>query len=125
MIVMRFVKSFGMAAGCFLLSACVSMQVSQQSGYKKQTVKRRQLSLLRLHSWRADGAFSIIQQDNQTIANYKWRQSGRSSFNLQIFGPLSMGLVTINAQPGQVVLQQGKKTLRAASANALLQDDLG
>ena len=115
------------AAFCLLfdLSACANLDVHQQTHFVKRPVKVRQHAQRDLHSWYASGAFSVIQNKKSTIVSYKWWQRSRNNYTLQMFGPLSLGLVTVRAKPGAVVLQRGKKTNTASSARILLKQQLG
>ena len=108
-----------------LLTACANFNVAQQNDFAKRTIIKRQQAGRHLHSWYVSGAFSITQNNKQTIASYKWWQRAKQSYTLQIFGPLSLGLVTVRSTPGSVALQQGKKTTTATSASDLLKQQLG
>jgi outer membrane lipoprotein LolB len=108
-----------------LMCGCANLNVQQQASFKKISVEQRQVAQKRLTAWKVAGAFSIRQNNKQTIASYKWQQKSKNIFDLKIFGPLGVGVVSINSTADSAVLRRGNKIRTAATAADLLYDELG
>jgi outer membrane lipoprotein LolB len=76
-------------------------------------------------SWILRGKMGIRTPDKTESASVYWRQQN-DQYAIKLFGPLGIGAVELNGQPGKVIFidNQGKH-YQASSPEALLQQNLG
>ena len=119
-------------AGCLigtltLLSGCTTLKLptGPQTTFKKQSWQQRRLALEKVQRWKIDGAFSIRQPNNSSIANYEWQQSGKT-YNIRINSSLGIYSVVIAGKPGRITLRRSdNKSFSARSPEQLMQQQLG
>ena len=119
-------------AGCLigtlaLLSGCTTLSLPSgpQTAFKKQSWQQRQQTLKKVQRWNIDGAFSIRQPGNSSIANYEWQQVGKS-YNIRIHSSLGIYSVAINGRPGRITLRRSNnQSFSARSPEQLMQQQLG
>jgi outer membrane lipoprotein LolB len=86
---------------------------------------QRETQLSAIRSWNLQGAMSIRQNGQVTLASISWQQQGRS-FNQTLSGPFSLGGVRISGYPGRVTLwRSATDQITAPSPEALLQQEFG
>lgn len=109
-----------------LLSGCTTLSVPKKTThftYQPWTERKKQLE--QIENWHLNGAFSVQQAKSNTIANYYWQQHGQR-YDIQIHSALDLYSLQIQGKPHQVILKESQqKTVRAASAEALMQRRLG
>jgi outer membrane lipoprotein LolB len=127
-------KTFSLGCACLMIAGCAglrqptptvptALQQTWEERYQKFGNHYDQLN--NIQSWTIKGSTSI-QHDNKTeIASLTWTQQF-AQYNISLFGPLSLGRVTISGAPGMVTLAQSNKpTVSAKSPEQLMQKQLG
>ncbi len=85
--------------------------------------RSQQLSSIR--AWSIHGSTSIQHQNKTDMASLTWIQRDEG-YNISLFGPLSLGRVTIQGGPGRVTLTRSNKPpVSASSPEQLMQRELG
>lgn len=74
--------------------------------------------------WTQRGSLQIVTKHQKWRAHWVWRQR-RDRYTILVSGPLGMGSVRIDGEPGNVVLRQGRQHWEATSAEQLMQQQLG
>lgn len=72
-----------------------------------------------LNHWLVSGKAGFIQMGQVRSARFHWQQEG-TSFHITLSGPLGVGKMMIEGQPGLVTLQTDKGKYSASTANELL-----
>jgi outer membrane lipoprotein LolB len=105
------------------LTSCTTF--SPASPPLKMSWKERQLKLKRLNTWNIQGVIAIHATSNSGSATLNWQQT-HQNYVLALFGPLGMGSIQIQGQPGNVLLRNAQgQEYRARSPEQLLHDQTG
>lgn len=109
------------------ISACSSVHSPANPIISDSAVKsQKSQSSESMQAWSLSGSISIVQPQHSTIATLSWTQYNPNTYNLLLYGPLSLGQIQIQGQPGMVTLQQsGHPTVTASNAEALILKQLG
>jgi outer membrane lipoprotein LolB len=127
-------RTFLLGCACLMIAGCAGVRQPSSTAptAPKQTWEGRYhgfvnhyVQVNNIQSWTIKGSTSI-QHDNKTeIASLTWTQQF-AQYNISLFGPLSLGRVTISGAPGMVTLTQSNKpTVSATSPEQLMQKQLG
>lgn len=118
---------------CLIMSGCAGLRQptttpatpTTQTPATAPTWQERHQQLSHVQAWVIQGSTSI-QHDNKTdVATLSWTQQS-SQYNISLYGPLSLGRVTISGRPGLVSLTQSNKpTVSASNPEQLMQRQLG
>lgn len=111
-----------------LLSSCVSLKVpSGPNDFGHERMEQRQARLLKINTFYARGAFSLVQSGEKPIlANYTWQQSGQSAYDIRVFSPLNLFNIQLIGQPDSVkLIRSSKESLQASSPDRLLKKSMG
>lgn len=88
--------------------------------------KQRQADFARMSAWRLQGKVGVQFQDQSASFNMSWLQNGNDGYEMNIKNPLTGSIVAyLKGSPGEVTLQTNGKTYQDASAERLLQGQLG
>lgn len=85
-------------------------------------VLQRQLAALQ--HWSMEGKLAIRTPDDSHSARIQWQQQGEG-FDIHLSGPAGLKPTRIYGMPGGVVFEQGDRTERAGSAEALSEKLIG
>lgn len=116
-----------------LLSGCTHFQqpsaptltAPQKAATAGLTWEQRQQQLNSIQGWTIRGSTSIQHQNKTDMASLTWTQQSRN-YNISLFGPLSIGRVSVIGNPNSVTLAQtNKPTASAANPEQLMQKQLG
>jgi outer membrane lipoprotein LolB len=124
---MKFLKITLLLLACMLLAACVSMRPATISAQNKKIPwSRRKFDLNQITAWKLSGAVAVKLPSKAFTASLNWRQKNTGRYTLNLFGPLGVGAVVLNGEPGEVILQNssGQKFM-AATPEQLLRDHMG
>ncbi len=120
-------------SSCLLLMSCATTPPQQPTNVAVAPAAPQILSwpqryaqLRDINSWNILGSVSIQHQNKTDMASLTWVQQYSSRYSLALYGPLSLGKVSIIGQPNLVTLEQaGHPPVSAKSAEALMQQQLG
>jgi len=77
-----------------------------------------------LDSWQLQGRVNVRYDNESHTPRIRWMQQS-GEYHIRLWGTFNAGNTSIIGRPGFVVLEQGNQTLRAASAEALILQQLG
>jgi outer membrane lipoprotein LolB len=87
---------------------------------------QRYAQLSNIESWNLNGSVSLHHQDKTDMASVNWTQQQSSVYDIALYGPLSLGKISIIGQPNQVTLEQsGHPPVSAKNGETLMQQQLG
>lgn len=121
---------------CVLLTGCASLQkpstpaastaaATPQAAAKPTTWEQHLSEVKQINSWALRGSVSISHTNKTDLASLRWQQQP-GNYNIMLSGPLSIGRVGLSGSEGSVTLaQSGKQSVTAASAEQLMQQQLG
>jgi outer membrane lipoprotein LolB len=117
---------FVIACLCFLVSCTRLPDISSTTTrYQQQSWQQRRLALSEVTHWHIDGAFSVRQPQQSTIAAYQWQQQ-ETQYRIHIYSSLDLYGINIVGRPGAVTLWRAQnQPLTANSPEALMQQTLG
>ncbi len=89
------------------------------------SLETRTNQAINLRSWKIDGLISIVTSDQELSANLRWQQHLQENYEINLFGPLNMGAVSIVGNVSGVVLKANNNVYQAKSAEGLLLQYMG
>jgi outer membrane lipoprotein LolB len=110
-----------------ILTGCTHLQTSPESqiSYKRLSWQQRQQALKHIADWDINGAFSIRQPNQTTIASFEWTQKEKN-YRIRINSSLDLYGVNIVGRPGLVMLWRAQNEhFSARSPEQLMQQQLG
>lgn len=128
---------------CVLLAGCATTQQPTTSSTTSTTTtgtattaanttqpaltwEQRYSQLKQVGSWSLNGSVSIQRANKTDMASMQWQQQQPHVFNVALYGPLSLGRISIASSGNSVTLtQSGKQPVSATSAEQLMQQQLG
>lgn len=117
-------KALLIPIACISLAACANFTKAPHN--KKIPWQQRRATLLKIKSWHIRGAIALATSKQSFSASLHWQQSSINHYQVDLFGPLGIGAVSIVSTPGKVTLKTSdNKTITGKSAEALLQQQLG
>ncbi len=88
--------------------------------------QQRQTDFARMASWRLQGKVGLQFKDQSASFNLSWLQNGADQYEMNIKNPLTGSIMAyLKGNRGDVTLQANGKTYKDASAERLLQGQLG
>ena len=106
-----------------LLSGCAELAFLTRDPQSEWS--DRQAALSSISHWEARGRVGLRLSDDSSTANLRWRQM-EADFDILLSGPLGQGVGRLEGRPGAVLYRSAKgETVRAASAEALMNEQLG
>ena len=78
-----------------------------------------------IHAWEISGGIAAKSPKEAWTAPYHWSQQGPNQYHLRLMGPLGGKTIFIKQNNGQVIYQEGQKTITASSAESLLMKETG
>jgi len=107
-------------AGCAHLSSEHERQVM-----RFQSWHERQIALRKVDNWEIDGAFSVQENGQVTMASYTWIQRG-SWYQMRIHSALNLFSVLVVGKPGAVTLWRSQDKYETAyTPEELMRSQLG
>jgi outer membrane lipoprotein LolB len=88
-------------------------------------VEKRKAETATISSWDIHGALSAKTKAKGFSATLNWLQSGPSSYQIRLVGPLGGGAVLINKKGSTITLQDGAKKSTSTNADQLLMNNTG
>ncbi|TDQ38974.1 lipoprotein insertase outer membrane protein LolB [Thiopseudomonas denitrificans] len=119
-------QRFLLFAALLLLGACQSFSSRDSIDGSGSPALWRQHSqqVSRLDAWDINGKLAIRSQAQSGSGVLFWLQR-QDYFDIRVTGPLGQGATRLTGRPGQVQLTTPQLELNAASAEALMQNQLG
>ena len=111
----HWIRAVSLLLSVIFFSGCVSNQT-----YPPKTPEQ----LLAKTKWQAKGKIGIRQDGKAHSAYFDW-QNHNQNYVIRISGALGVGGAKLEKQAGNIILTTKKDTLRAHSAEALLDQSLG
>jgi outer membrane lipoprotein LolB len=108
-----------------LLTGCATLPSDQAPLNQSMSWEARKTQLQTVQTWKLEGAMAIKTPQGGQTANLAWTQSSAQSYEINLFGPLGAGRISLLGQPNEVTLQANGKTQTADSPELLMQDMLG
>lgn len=104
------------------LGGCVQMTAAPGKAQNKQEAwSTRYAQLLKINTWRIEGAMAVHNDKQAQSANVTWIQKAQRRYKMYLSGPLGAGAMELSGRPDHVRLQTGDgKTHEATSPEALL-----
>lgn len=88
--------------------------------------KQRQEQFARMSQWRMQGKVGVQFQEQSASFNLSWLQNGNGTYEMNIKNPLTGAIAAyLTGSATEVTLQANGKTYKDASAERLLQGQLG
>lgn len=107
------------------LSGCAQFATPPKQRLPSYTWAQRLAILSNIHSWNLDGAISIQSSKGADMGSFTWRQQN-ATYRIALSGPLGIGGIKIQGQPGKVTLSKSaKETYSASNPEQLMQQRLG
>lgn len=113
-------------ASIFLLTACAPPRPAEELPTNKEMpLEKRKAETATISSWNIHGAMAAKNKAKGWSATMNWVQSGPSTYQIRLMGPLGGGAVLINKKGSNITLQDGPKTASSTNADELLQKQTG
>ncbi len=123
---MKKLQYFAVSIFLIILSGCAT-QIEppfDHPTYTKKPWKQRRVNLADKTSWEIQGAVSIQSRGKAQMGSFNWKQI-QQRYAINIYGPLNLGAIGIQGLPGRVTLFKPTGSFSAATAEALMQQQLG
>ncbi|HLD16332.1 MAG TPA: lipoprotein insertase outer membrane protein LolB [Coxiellaceae bacterium] len=105
------------------LAACSTLPSSRS--FQSIPPPERQHQLAALQEWSNWGVLSLQNRSQSLIASFRWNQQDKA-YHIQLDAALNVGAITIEGEPGHVLLRESAKQFyRATSPEALMAQQLG
>ncbi|MEB4592390.1 lipoprotein insertase outer membrane protein LolB [Candidatus Thiothrix sp. Deng01] len=119
--------------GCCLLTlgGCASQNQPRHttevaSPAAESAWRQRQADFARMSAWRLQGKVGVQFKEQSASFNMSWLQNGNDGYEMNIKNPLTGSIVAyLKGNASEVTLQTNGKTYKDASAERLLQGQLG
>lgn len=115
--------------GSIALTGCVSVKppASAPTTFNYLSLSQRQAQLIRVNSFIASGAFSIVEAGRRPVfANYQWAQNNPRSYRIRVSSALNLFNIVIVGRPHSVTLLKGaKQSISAPTPEALIKHEMG
>lgn len=116
-----------------LLAACTAHKTANQPTQQNQpttankvvSVEQRKAETKTISSWEIRGALAAKNKAKGWSAAMNWIQSGPSSYQIRLIGPLGAGSVLISKNGGVITFQDGPKKITSGNADELLLQQTG
>ncbi len=108
-----------------MLGGCATIENAPAPSNKLMSSTARNSKLDALHSWQANGAISITNNNKTDMGSFTWAQNGLA-YDFSTFGPLNAGSIRIAGHPGKATLWKNVNTpISAGSPEAIMKKELG
>jgi len=122
---MNSIKRLIIVSTC-LLTACAPPRPAEEPPTNRVIpLEERKAETATISSWNIHGGIAAKNKTKGFTATINWAQSGPSSYQIRLVGPLGGGSIIINRKGGNVTYQDGPKVYRSNSAEELLQKHTG
>ncbi|SEA63624.1 outer membrane lipoprotein LolB [Thiothrix caldifontis] len=129
-------KQWMLVAACCAVTfgGCATQTKSPSQGVDASTKpvnaqsawQQRQTNFARMSSWRLQGKVGMQFQEQSASFNLSWLQTGKDQYEMNIKNPLTGSIMAyLKGDRSEVTLQANGKTYKDASAERLLQGQLG
>lgn len=129
-------KQWMLVAACCAVTfgGCATQTKSPSQGVDASTKpvnaqsawQQRQTNFARMSSWRLQGKVGMQFQEQSASFNLSWLQTGKDQYEMNIKNPLTGSIMAyLKGDRSEVTLQTNGKTYKDASAERLLQGQLG
>lgn len=108
-----------------MLTSCATLPANQVANNKNLNWPARQRQLKQITNWQASGAIAINTPEQGQTASMSWQQHNQQNYQIDLFGPLGAGRVTLIGKLNQVTLLDNGKRYQAVTPEALMQQVLG
>lgn len=111
----------------FILTGCATQMEPpiDHSSYTVKPWKQRRANMSARTRWNIQGSVSVQSRGKTQIGSFNWKQMGQY-YVINIYGPLNLGAIEIQGQPGGVTLLKPTGAPSSASSpEALMQQQLG
>lgn len=109
-----------------LLTACAPPHPAEELPTNKIIpLEKRKAETATISTWNIHGAMAAKNKSKGWSATMNWLQSGPSTYQIRLMGPLGSGAVLINRSGGQVTVKDGAKTSSSSNGEELLQKQTG
>lgn len=109
-----------------LLTACAPPRPAEELPTNKVIpLEKRKAETATVSSWQIRGAMAAKSKTKGWSATMNWQQSGPSSYQIRLMGPLGGGAVLISRKGSNITIQDGPKKTTSTNANELLQKETG
>jgi outer membrane lipoprotein LolB len=110
---------------CLFLSACSFVSPKTTTNLHYLSWQQRQEELSTIKSWSIQGSLGITYNGKTDIVSFEWLNTDKN-YTIDIHSPLNLASVHIVGDSHQVTLwKSGKRRMTAATAEELMQDQLG
>ena len=110
---------------CLFLSACSFVSPETTTNLHYLSWQQRQAELSTIKSWDIQGSLGITYDGKTDIVSFEWQNTGQN-YTIDIHSPLNLASVHIAGDAHRVMLwKSGKRCITAATAEELMQDQLG
>lgn len=109
-----------------LLTACAPPRPAEELPTNKVIpLEKRKAETATISTWQIRGAMAAKNKAKGWSATMNWTQSGPSSYQIRLMGPLGGGAVLISRKGSNITIQDGPKTTTSSNADELLQKETG
>ena len=108
-----------------IIAGCAVAPAAKAPLNQRLSLETRTNQAINLRSWKIDGLVSIVTSDQELSANLRWQQHLQENYQINLFGPLNMGAVSITGNASSVVLKANNNVYQAKSAEGLLLQYMG
>lgn len=125
---MRFFLQAILLFTVLMVEGCVSTAFHAPKGahYEYLSPAARATQLQLVHSWSSSGAFSVTINGQVSAANFNWQQIDRQRYHINVSSALNLVGFVLIGRPNSVTLwQSSSQSARGASAEALMQQQVG
>lgn len=112
-------------SSCFLTACAPPKPAAELPENKVIPVEKRVAETSKVSAWNIRGGIAAKNKTKGFTATINWAQSGPSSYQIRLVGPLGGGSVIINRSGGNVTYQDGPKKFSSGSAEELLLQHTG
>lgn len=110
---------------CLFLSACSFISPKTATNLHYLSWQQRQKELSAIKSWDIQGSIGITYDGKTDIVSFEWQNTDQN-YTIDIHSPLNLASVRIVGNSHHVTLwKSGKQYITAATAEELMQDQLG
>lgn len=109
---------------CVFLTACATVPIQEVPLNQNISWNTRASQLNTISEWKLQGAVALATSHGGQNASMTWQQD-KANYQIDLFGPLGVGHITLKGDANNVVLLANGKTIQASSPEMLMQEVLG
>ncbi len=122
---MNNIKRLVIVSFCLLTACAPPRPAEEQPVNKVIPLEKRKAETATVSNWQIRGAMAAKSKTKGWSATMNWTQSGPSSYQIRLMGPLGGGAVLITRKGGNITIQDGPKTSTSTNAGELLAKETG